>query len=323
MNMRVRGILRVIAGRLVGAVITMWLTTVIVFSSLYFVPGDPLSVLLRGRKPTAELVATLREQYELDVPFFERYWNWFTRILTGDFGYSIQYQQDVSDVIVSRMPTTAWLVLYTAILILVIGLGLGIAAALKSGGVDATVLVTTAAMSALPAFVAALVLLFVFAGQLGWFPTFGGGGPDIASRIQHLTLPAVALAISYVGLIARITRSSMRIQLAADHVESANLRGLRPSYVFRHHVARNSAVPILTYSGVLVAGLLVTSQLVESVFGLNGIGTLIVASVKNLDMAVVQAVTLLIVAAFIITNLIVDLVTPFIDVRLQRARSAA
>lgn len=322
MRARARDIVRVAAKQLIGAVITMWLTTVIVFSSLYFVPGDPLSVLMRGRKPTAELVAQLRAQYELDVPFVERYWNWFTRILRGDFGYSIQFQQDVGALIASRMPTTAWLVLYTAVLILFVGLGLGAVAAVKGGRVDTAVLVTTAAMSALPAFVAALVLLFVFAGQLSWFPTFGAGGPDFGSRVAHLTLPAVALAISYVGLMARITRSSVRVQLGADYVESARLRGLDGRYVFRHHVARNSAVPILTYSGVLVAGLLVTSQLVESVFGLNGIGTLIVDSVKNLDMAVVQAVTLLIVGAFIFTNLIVDLVTPFIDVRLLQPGSA-
>lgn len=322
MRTRVRDIVRVVAKQLIGAVITMWLTTVIVFSSLYFVPGDPLSVLMRGRKPTAELIAQLRTQYELDVPFVERYWNWFTRILRGDFGYSIQFQQDVGALIASRMPTTAWLVLYTAVLILFVGLGLGAVAAVKGGRVDTAVLVTTAAMSALPAFVAALVLLFVFAGQLSWFPTFGAGGPDIGSRVAHLTLPAVALAISYIGLMARITRSSVRVQLGADYVESARLRGLDGRYVFRHHVARNSAVPILTYSGVLVAGLLVTSQLVESVFGLNGIGTLIVDSVKNLDMAVVQAVTLLIVGAFIFTNLIVDLVTPFIDVRLLQPGSA-
>lgn len=323
MTSQARDIFRVIGGRLIGAVITMWLTTLVVFSSLYLVPGDPLSVLMRGRKPTPELVAQLREQYQLDLPFFERYWNWFTGILQGDFGYSIQFQQDVGALIAGRMPTTAWLVLYTAILILVAGLGLGIAAAIKGGRVDATVLISTAAMSALPAFVAALVLLFVFAGELGWFPSFGAGGPDLASRLQHLTLPAIALAISYVGLMARITRSSVRLQLGTDHVESAHLRGLDSRYVFRHHVARNSAVPILTYSGVLVAGLLVTSQLVESVFGLNGVGTLIVESVKNLDMAVVQAVTLLIVGAFILTNLIVDIVTPFIDVRLRRARSSS
>ncbi len=319
MRSHARDIARVVVTRLLGALVTMWLTTVIVFSSLYFVPGDPLSVLLRGRKPTAELVAQLREQYQLDLPFLERYWNWFTDILHGDFGYSIQFQQPVRDLILSRLPTTTWLVLYTGILILVGGLVLGIAAAVKGGRADAGVLISTAAMSALPAFVAALVLLFVFAGQLGWFPTFGAGGPGIGSRITHLTLPAVALAISYVGLMARITRSTVRLQLTTDHVQSARLRGLGSGYVFRHHVARNSAVPILTYSGVLVAGLLVTSQLVESVFGLNGIGTLIVASVKNLDMAVVQAVTLLIVGAFILTNLIVDLVTPFIDVRLQRS----
>lgn len=315
------GLIRVVLGRLAGAAVTIWLTTVVVFSSLYLVPGDPLAVLMRGRKPTPELVEQLRAQYELDQPFLERYWNWFTRILRGDFGYSIQFQQDVGDLIAGRAPTTAWLVLYTAVLIVVVGLVLGVAAAIKGGRTDASVMVVTAAMSALPAFVAALVLLFVFAGLLGWFPTFGAGGPGIGSRIWHLTLPAVALAISYVGLMARITRTSVRAQLGADHVASANLRGLDARYVFRHHVARNAAVPILTYSGVLVAGLLVTSQLVESVFGLNGIGSLIVDSVKNLDMAVVQAVTLLVVCAFILTNLIVDLITPIIDVRLRTERS--
>lgn len=318
MSSRARDFSRVVGGRVLGAVVTMWLTTVIVFSSLYLVPGDPLSVLMRGRKPTPELVAQLRAQYELDLPFLERYWNWFTGILHGDFGYSIQFQQDVSELIAGRLPTTAWLVMYTGLLIVVVGLALGAAAAVRGGRIDGSVLVATAAMSALPAFVAALVLLFVFSGMLGWFPTFGAGGPDPLERIYHLTLPAIALAISYVGLMARITRSSVRAQLGADHVESAHLRGLAGGYVFRHHVARNAAVPILTFSGVLVAGLLVTSQLVESVFGLNGIGSLIVESVKNLDMAVVQAVTLLIVAAFILTNLIVDLVTPLIDVRLRR-----
>lgn len=314
--------LRVIGGRIIGAVITMWLTTVIVFSSLYLVPGDPLSVLMRGRKPTPELIAQLRAQYGLDLPFVQRYGNWFTGILHGDLGYSIQFQQNVAGLIASRVPTTLWLVIYTGTLILVAGLALGIIAALRGKRTDTGILVSTAAMSALPAFVAALVLLFVFSGLLGWFPAFGAGGPDILSRLTHLTLPAVALAISYVGLMARITRSSVRAELYADHVESAHLRGLGAVHVFRHHVARNAAVPILTYSGVLVAGLLVTSQLVESVFGLNGLGSLIVESVKNLDMAVVQAVTLVVVAAFVVTNLIVDLVTPLIDVRLRRSRRA-
>ncbi|KRC61939.1 hypothetical protein ASE14_14265 [Agromyces sp. Root81] len=313
---------RLVGGRVLGAVVTMWVTTIVVFSALYLVPGDPLSVLLRGRKPTPELVEMMRAQYQLDLPFLERYWNWFTGILHGDFGYSIQYQQDVGELLAGRMPTTVWLVVYTAILILIGGTALGIASAVRGGRTDGAILVATSAMSALPAFVAALVLLFVFAGLLGWFPSFGAGGPDVASRIVHLTLPAVALAISYAGLMARITRSALRAELGSDHVEAARLRGLGGIHLFRHHVARNATVPVLTYSGILVAGLLVTSQLVESVFGLNGIGSLVVSSVKNLDLAVVQAVTLLVVAVFVLTNLVVDLVTPMIDVRLRQRKAA-
>lgn len=314
---------RMIGGRLLGAIATMWVTTLLVFSALYLVPGDPLSTLLRGRKPTPELVALMREQYQLDLPFFERYWNWLTGILQGDFGYSIQYQQDVAALMLDRTPATVWLVLYTAVLVLVIGLALGVFSALRGGRVDGFILMTTSAMSALPAFVAALVLLLVFAGVLGWFPTFGAGDPNIGSRILHMTLPAFALAISYSGLMARITRSAVRSELESDHVHAARLRGLGGSYLFRHHVARNATVPVLTYSGVLVAGLLVSSQLVESVFGISGIGSLIVSSVKNLDLAVVQAVTLVIVVAFVLTNLIVDLITPLVDKRLAQGKVAS
>ncbi|MGO4105909.1 ABC transporter permease [Leifsonia sp. YAF41] len=315
-------IIRLVAGRILGAAATMFATTIVVFSALYLVPGDPLSILLRGRKPTPELVEQMRLEYGLDLPFVERYWNWFTGLLQGDLGYSIQFQQNVADLIASRLPTTIWLVGYTAVLILIGGIALGVWSAIRGGRTDATVLAATSAMSALPAFVAALVLLFVFAGALGWFPTFGGGGPDVLSRIEHLTLPAVALAISYVGLMSRITRSAVRAELGSDHVESARLRGLGGAYLFRHHVARNATVPVLTYAGVLIAGLLVTSQLVESAFGLNGIGGLVVDSVKNLDLAVVQAVTLLVITAFVVTNLLVDLANPMIDVRLRRTGRA-
>lgn len=307
-----------VGGKLLAAVLTVWATTLIVFLALYLVPGDPLSVLLRGRKPTPEVVAALREQYGLDQPLPVRYWDWFTGLLQGDLGYSIQHQTEVSTVIVSRLPTTLWLVAYAAVIIVGAGLLLGIWSAMsKRKSVKHGILLGTSVLSAIPAFVAALVLMLIFAGSLGWFPAYGAGDDGFGSRFWHLTLPAVALALTYIGLIARVTGNSLTHELTSDHVQAARNRGLSGGYLFRHHVLRNGLNPILTYGGVLVAGLLVTSQLVEYAFGLNGIGRLLVESVRNIDFAVVQVVTILIVVAFIATNTIVDLIAPLINPQLR------
>lgn len=308
-----------IAGRLAIAVLTVWATTFIVFSSLFLVPGDPLAVLLRGRRPTPELVEQLRAQYGLDDPFIVRYADWLGGLLTGDLGYSIQFQTEVSNLLEARLPITLWLISYAAIIILVVGLSVGAwSAVTRSQATDRSILIATSALSAIPAFVAALVLLLVFSGVLGWFPAFGAGDDTLLSRLEHLTLPAVALALSYIGVIARVTRSSLKQELTADHVVVARSRGLGEGYIFRHHVLRNALNPILSYAGILVAGLLVTSQLVEFAFGVPGMGSLLVESVQSIDFAVVQIVTIVIVLAFVITNTIVDLLAPLINPRLRR-----
>ncbi|MEI3865720.1 ABC transporter permease [Microbacterium sp. CCNWLW134] len=312
-------VIRFVGGRLLGAALTIWVTTVIVFGALYVVPGDPLSILLRGRRTTPELVAQLRETYGLDEPLPVRYATWLSGVVRGDFGESLQFQASVADVVASRIPTTLWLVGYSAVIILVFGVVLGSWAAVSRRPlVDQIVLIGSSVLSAIPAFVAALILLLVFAGALGWFPAFGSGGDNVTDRLYHLTLPAIALSLTYVGLIARITRASLLREIRSDHVVVARTRGLPRGYVFRHHVMRNALNPILSYAGVLVAGLLVTSQLVEFAFDLNGIGSLLVESVRNIDFAVVQALTLLIVIAFIVTNLFVDLLAPVIDPELRR-----
>lgn len=315
-------IFRFVVGKLLTALVTIWATTVIVFFALYLVPGDPLSILLRGRKATPEVVASLREEYGLDQPVLQRYWEWLSALLRGDFGYSITHQTEVLNVISARLPTTLWLVGYAALIILIFGVAAGSWAAMSnSKRTDRTILLATAALSAIPAFVAALVLMLFFSGVLGWFPAFGSGSEDFSSRIKHLTLPAVALALTYVGLIARLTRGSLKAQVSSDHVKVARNRGLPSTYIYRHHVLRNALNPILAYAGVLIAGLLVTSQLVEFAFGLGGLGSLLVESVKNIDFAVVQAITLLIVFVFIAVNTLVDLIAPIIDPQLRRTFS--
>jgi len=304
--------------RVGGALITLLVTSFVVFGALYLVPGDPVATLLRGRKVTPEAVAAVREQYQLDDPFLLRYWSWLTDFLTGDFGQSLQFRQDVAGLIVSRLPTTALLVAMSAVLIVLIGLALGLISALKPGWVDRGIVASTSVASSIPVFISAMLLIFVFSAQLPWFPAFGSGGGSFPDAVYHLLLPSIALALSYAGIVARVSRSSFRREVGSTRLSAARARGVSGGYLLRHHVVRNGLVPVLTLSGSLIAGLLVTSQIVEVAFGLNGLGSLLVESVRAIDFAVVQAIAMIIVAAFILTNMVIDMVLPLIDPQLRR-----
>jgi peptide/nickel transport system permease protein len=150
--------------------------------------------------------------------------------------------------------------------------------------------------------------------QLGWFPSFGSGD-GFWDTVYHLVLPSIALAVVFVVLVGKVTRSSMIDQLDREHVEVAISRGIRRGTVVRRHVFRNAVGPILTVSGMLVAGLLVSSSIVEAAFGLAGIGSLLVQSVDRLDFPVVQAIVLLVVTAFVLVNAVIDVLEPWIDPR--------
>ncbi|SFR88908.1 peptide/nickel transport system permease protein [Agromyces sp. CF514] len=307
--------LRGVAGKLGGLLLTLFLASLLVFFSRFLVPGDPVRFLLRGRKPSAEAIAQVTAQYGLDLPPWQQYLNWVAGALHGDFGRSLQYRQDVSTVIGERLPVTLLLVVMAGILIAVIGLSAGIVAALNKGRVlDRVTLIGLTVLSAIPSFVGSILLISVFAVQLGWFPTFGSG-EGLGDMVYHLVLPSIALAIVFVVLVGKVTRSSMVDQLGREHVEVATSRGLRRGTVIRRHVFRNALGPILTVSGVLVAGLLVASTIVEAAFGLSGIGSLLVASVDRLDFPVVQAIVMLVVTAFVVVNAIIDILEPVIDPR--------
>ena len=306
---------RRVAGKLGALLLTLFLASLLVFFSRFLVPGDPVSFLLRGRKPTPEAVAQVTAQYGLDLPAWQQYLQWLGGVLQGDFGRSLQYRQDVTTVIGERLPVTLGLVVMAGLMIAVVGLVGGIVAALNRGRVlDRAVLVGLTVLGAIPSFVASIVLIAVFAVQLGWFPSFGSG-EGFLDTVYHLVLPSIALAVVFVVLVGKVTRSSMVDQLGREHVEVATSRGLARRTVVRRHVFRNAIGPILTVSGLLVAGLLVASSIVEAAFGLSGIGSLLVQSVDRLDFPVVQAIVLLVVLAFVVVNAILDLLEPWIDPR--------
>ncbi|MFI6799265.1 ABC transporter permease [Streptosporangium canum] len=305
--------------RITGILATLIATSFAIFGSVHLAPGDPATFLLGGRSASPAAVAAIKEQYHLNDPFLVQYVKWAGGVVTGDFGRSAQFRQDVAGLIGARLPTTLWLVGYAGLLILIGGLALGALAALRPGVVDRLVLIGTGVATATPAFVAAIGLISLFSIQLGWFPAFGNGaGPG--DRIVHLTLPAAALALTFVGLLARVTRAAMLEELGREHVEVARSRGIPGTTVVRQHVLRNALGPITTVTGTVVAGLLVSASIVETAFGLSGVGQLLVSSVTVKDFPVVQAVSLLVVLAFVSANLLVDVVHPLIDPRLSHAK---
>lgn len=319
---RTTAFLRRLAGRLGSLLLTLWLVTLLVFFSRFLVPGDPVRFLLRGRRPNPEAVAAVTAEYGLNLPPWRQYVDWVVGMLHGDFGRSLQYRQPVATVIADRMPTTLMLVLISAVLIVVLGLAAGILAAVRRGRpADRITLIALTILSAIPSFVGSIVLIAIFAVGLGWFPTFGAG-QGFVDMVYHLTLPALALTIVFVVVVGKVTRSAMVEQYGREHVEVARSRGLSRGAVVRRHVFRNALHPIVTVGGPLIAGLLVATSIVESAFGISGIGNLLVQSVDRLDFPVVQAIVLLVVTAFLLVNAVIDVLEPLIDPRSAAGASA-
>ena len=305
-------VLRTLLGRLGGLLLTLFLSSVVIFSALLLTPGDPVAALAGGAKPTPELITQIRAEYHLDDPIWSRYLQWLGGVFTGDFGRSFVYKTDVIDLVAPRFGVTFQLVLLTVAIILVFGVGSGILAATRGPAVDRAVAVATSLGMALPTFVVAILLIWIFAKSLGWFPVFGegSGGWD---RVWHLILPAVSLSVMFIAYISRVTRSSLVAQLHSEHVETAKVRGIPRGRIFRVHVFRNASPQILAISGTTIAGLFAASAIAEQAFGLGGIGSLLTEAAARKDLPVVQLVSLLLVAIFVVLNAVADLLSALID----------
>ncbi|MBP2580726.1 peptide/nickel transport system permease protein [Streptomyces sp. PvR006] len=295
--------------------VTLLVASFVVFGAMYLAPGSPASFLLSGRSASPEALAAINAQYHLDDPFLVRYAGWLGDMVQGDFGRSITYRVDVSRLLADRLPTTLLLIAMALAVVVVIGLVLGWISAVRGGATDSAVLVTTTFAVGTPSFVAAVLLQALFAVKLGWFPS-GGAGEGFLDTVWHLTLPAIALALYLIGMLARVTRSAMLEALDSEHVTVARSRGVPERQVIRRHVFRNSLGTVLTTGGLIVSTLLVCTILVETAFSIGGIGQLLELSTTTKDFPTVQAISLIIVALFMIVNLIVDLLLPLVDPRI-------
>jgi peptide/nickel transport system permease protein len=198
------------------------------------------------------------------------------------------------------------------LLILVFGVGSGVLAATRGRVVDRTVAMLTSLGMALPTFVVAILLIWIFAKSLGWFPVYGEG-EGLWDRLWHLILPAISLAVLFIAYISRVTRSALVAQLHSEHVDTAKVRGIPRRRIFGVHVFRNASPQVLAIAGTTIAGLFAASAIAEVAFGLGGIGSLLVQAAARADLPVVQIVSLLLVTIFVVLNAVADLISAIID----------
>lgn len=313
-----------IGRRIGGLLATLLAASFVIFAAVYAAPGDPAVFLAGGRdKLTPERLAAVREQYHLDEPLVVQYGRWLWDGLHLDLGRSFQYNDQVFDLLAARFPTTLALVGYATALFVLLGVGAGVLAAVRRGRwVDSAVVGSTTLAASVPSFVGGIALVALFGVQLGWFPVTGSG-QGLAGTLHHLTLPAVAMALGALAVISRVTRQAMVDVGAADHVEVARASGLPEREIVRRHVLRNALGPIVTMCGLVTAGMLAGTVAIETVFGLSGIGSLLVGAINSHDFPVAQAVLLLMVTCYIVVTTLVDLVHPLLDPRVKAARSSA
>ncbi|WP_220447574.1 ABC transporter permease [Nonomuraea diastatica] len=299
--------------KLAGLVATLLATSFVIFGASYAAPGDPVTFLAGGKENlTPEYLAAIRAQYHLDDPFLVQYARWLGDAVTGDLGRSMQYNDQVFDLMLARLPSTLGLVAYASVLFVVFGVALGVLAAVRGGRTDSAVVAGTTLATSVPSFVTAAVLISLFGVQLGWFPVMGGGS------LWHLTLPAVTLALGALAIISRVTRQAMVEQRELDHVTVARASGLAERLIVTRHVLRGALGPIVTMCGLVTAGMLAGTVVVETAFSLNGIGSLLVKAINTHDFPVTQAVMLFMVAAYIVVTILVELLQPLIDPRVRR-----
>jgi len=301
--------------------------SILIFVVLRLLPGDPIITRL-GATPGVdpETIRQLRKTAGLDDPLAVQYFRWVGGVLHGDFGQSYFNQYSVGTLIAQSLPATLQLTAVSMVLSIILAVPLGIVAALRPRRLlDRLISTGAAAGLALPQFLVGIILILIFAVRLRWLPARGAVpfSTSPAEHFEHLLLPSLTLAIAATPLLLRFLRSSMVDVLGATYIRTAEGKGASRLRVVLGHALRNAMIPTLTMLGLIVGYTLGGVVIIEYIFGLPGLGSLAVRSVFNRDYAVLQSVTLLISAMFILTSLAVDLLYGVLDPRLRVARAHA
>ena len=310
---------RYILQRVLGMLAVMFVVVTIVFVIVRVAPGDPAAVML-GPDATAQDIAALRARLGLDRPLAVQYLLFLGQLARGDLGESIFLNRPVLSALADRAEPTFFLTLFAIAIASAIAIPIGILSAYRRGSLFDQAATTAAMLAAsIPSFWLGLLLIQFFAVRLGLFPVSGYGGPgaSFATRMSHLVLPAMALGIVSSSLILRFTRASMLDVLNDDYVRTARSKGMSEIRVVMKHAFKNALIPILTVIG-LTAALLVSGAVVtETVFGLPGVGSLVVSAVLRRDYPVIQGALLVIAALYVLINFLIDMTYLAIDPRVR------
>ena len=292
---------RFIAKRLGECLITLVVLSFIIFSLLFMAPGDPARNLVGTKKATPELLSQIRAQYHLDDPFFSQYGRWVNGALRLDFGKSIRVNTDVAEYVAPHAAVTVQLVGMSLLFSAVFGVLFGIVSA-KSKGSKRDGIINTLALvgTSAPSFAVGLLLLYVFAFLLGLFPMYGSGS------VRHLILPAVTLSLSTGAFIIKITRQAMLAEINSDYTVFMRARAVSPWKITLSQL-KNASSPVLTSAGLVLASLIGSTILVESVFSIPGLGSLLASSVTFHDVPVVQFIALMLAVFICLASALVDI----------------
>ena len=317
------GLLLYVGRRLVTSAVLLLLLTFITFSLLKMAPGSPVRLLLGTRPATPANLASIRQEFHLNESFWSQYWQWLTGVLHLQFGQSIATLAPISQLLGQAVGVSVELALLGAVVAVVGGLLLGVLAAVyQESHFDRSLVVLSIFGVSSPAFVTGIVLILIFSVELNWLPAYGTGSGGM-DTVRHLILPGLALGLSAMALVVKITRTTMVRELASDYVTFARARGASRTRATVVYALRNALIPIVTSAGLVFSYLIVGAVLIEVVFTLPGLGTMLVAGVTSHDIPVVQAVTLTIGIVVIGINLVTDIAYLLLDPRVQPGRTAS
>jgi peptide/nickel transport system permease protein len=312
--------------RLIQTVIVVILLSYVCFYIMTLMPGDPVELMISSNpKITSEDVARLRTLYGLDQPAYKRYYNWVSQIAQGDLGHSRTYRVPVSELLGPRLWNTFFLSMLALGLSLLIALPIGVYTALNPGGrLDSTVNMASFFGISMPSFLLALLLIIIFAVQLGWLPAGGTetigaaneGFSGILDRMKYLLLPVLSLSLQQIGSFVRYARGSMLDVMRQDYVRTAKAKGLSRHVVIWKHAFRNALIPVITVVALSLSGVFSGALLTETVFAYQGVGKLVYDSIMGNDFNVAMVSFIISVSMVLVMNLIADILYGFVDPRI-------
>ena len=299
--------------------VTLLAVSFLVFLALSIIPGDAATNML-GTQATQESIEALREEMGLNDPFFVQYFRWLFGCLKGDFGTSYSYHMSVSSLIMDKLPITITLTLFSFIIIFVVSIPLGVFIAKHSGGViDRVLTVLNQIIMSIPAFFSGIIITLVFGLILGLFTPGGfvSYKTDVAGFLGYLIFPSVAIAIPKISMTVKLLKESILEEYKKEYVRTAYSRGNSTTQVLYKHVLKNALIPVITFLGMTLADIVAGSIVIEQVFGIPGIGRILLTSISNRDFPVVQAIIIILAVIILVINFIVDIIYHKVDPRID------